>query len=234
MYDPKVFPNLEISSKDIDFEADGKRVDGKLSKVAVVENFIYQQYVSKRCKYYQLEKVFTQYLILKKTVIPDINTDDKVTVLENGESQSMDVYTAFLKYFKESLDNYYNLNIFVDINKIEDENKTLFYKHMLRTMINTYNSYNVITTTRLDVPKFVKLMIDLAVTILESNKNKKEPNEEENQSKSDEKKTTDIVVQETKYHYKKPDCALPNKVDWKDVLNHLIAKYIRENNEIPD
>ncbi|XP_050065700.1 uncharacterized protein LOC114125240 [Aphis gossypii] len=175
-----------------------------------------------------------------------MNPDEVVFISDDGDEHT--IISVFLMYFKESLDNYFKLNVSVSIDEITDENnKKLFYKGMLRTMLSIYNAYIGDINAKINARSFIELMMNRAEAILQSNENKKttvlsvfnllvDEKEEkitEIQSCSDPKIEEDkdnIFTKDYMTQYNEKDT--PEKADWKSILKHLVINRLGINEKL--
>ncbi|CAH1713800.1 unnamed protein product [Aphis gossypii] len=187
-----------------------------------------------------------RYLIHDKIQSKEMNPDEVVFISDDGDEHT--IISVFLMYFKESLDNYFKLNVSVSIDEITDENnKKLFYKGMLRTMLSIYNAYIGDINAKINARSFIELMMNRAEAILQSNENKKttvlsvfnllvDEKEEkitEIQSCSDPKIEEDkdnIFTKDYMTQYNEKDT--PEKADWKSILKHLVINRLGINEKL--
>ncbi|XP_050055077.1 uncharacterized protein LOC126549575 [Aphis gossypii] len=221
-----LFPETEIKIGDINYNEESTE-----RKIAV-DQYIKSKTLNFEKKWRiadkQYHNLIVYYLIHDKILSSDINLDDEVFISDNGVKQT--IITAFLKYFKESLDNYFKLSVYFGIDEITDENnKKLFYTRMLRTMLSIYNAYIGDIKAKINVRGFVELMINRAEAILESNKNKNITVIPLSRLKNERKK--EITVENYVAEYNKIT-DMPEKADWKSILKHLIINRLRVNEKM--
>ncbi|XP_060881251.1 uncharacterized protein LOC132952819 [Metopolophium dirhodum] len=154
----------------------------------------------------------------------------------------MTALEAFKKYFKESLDDSYNIVINMDINELDDSKKTIYYKRTLRTAKNIFRAHFKETQAE-SISRFVERMINVAEAILNSDKTKQIPAQLKNEyisykdvcpkpdkPKSDQE-SVEITIKNNYYTCDSTRCDLPDTVNCKDVLNYMIAHYKKDIHE---
>ncbi|XP_060855901.1 uncharacterized protein LOC132933653 isoform X2 [Metopolophium dirhodum] len=186
------------------------------------------------------EDIFKQYNS-NKDATKDICTDGEINYKDNGETKTMKMFDAFLHFFKESLDNNYNMTLHMDINGLEQSQQTAYYENVLKGMKNIYDEYCVhygkpkINT----ITDLVQKMVDVAEQIKQNSNITMELDVVAKQIQNNSNvsgKNDGFEVSNHRYTscYRINECGLPDKVNFR-VIFQIVAsvKHVHDAYMVP-